>query len=333
MTHPFEDQLAKSWPPSRWRDVGVVLAVSGGADSVALLRAIVALAKGSDSSLFVAHFNHRTRSQADEDEEFVRTLCKQHGLTCRYGLPEQDLGSVDGAGFEEAARAARYDFLRRSAQSIGARYIVTAHTADDQAETVLHRIIRGTGIAGLAGIPRTRELAEGLTVIRPLLHIRRRECVDYLAALKQQYRTDSSNADRRYTRNRLRHDLLPEMADYNDDIHGALTRLSGLASEASEVVDTLVEQLLIERLSPSERDDIELTCDRLEEVHPFLVREMIKAAWTRKQWPLQDMSYGKWEQLASLALGTTEDSTQVCLPSGVRAKRIGASLQLVRATA
>jgi len=252
--HPIEAKLAAAWPPQTWQDVTVLLAVSGGADSVALLRAMTALHPGGEGRLAVAHFNHRLREdQSAADEAFVVDLCRQLGTPCEagHGRPGE-LSGCGRDGLEAAARKARYEFLAATAARLGARYVVTAHTADDQAETILHRIIRGTGIGGLRGMARARllrlpflerdqpeELSEEpvqwaefpspgtATLIRPLLEIRRGELVDYLDDLAQPYRSDASNADVRFTRNRIRHELLPRLAEqFNSAVVDALLRLA-----------------------------------------------------------------------------------------------------------
>src|SRR5205823_11908216 len=124
-----------------------------------------------------------------------------------------------GRGIEETARDERYRFLEVTAVAIGCRAIATAHTADDQAETILHHVLRGTGLAGLRGIPRARELASGITLIRPLLDLERSVVLDYLAKIGQDFRDDASNRDEAYTRNRIRHQLLPLLArEYNPHI-------------------------------------------------------------------------------------------------------------------
>ena len=214
---PLDQELAAAWPPESWADVSVLVAVSGGADSVALLRGLAGLKVGGEGKLVVGHFNHRLRGEeSDGDEQFVARLAEELGLGLECGRLEA--GDIDACpdGIEEAARRQRYRFLTETAERVGARYVACAHTADDQVETVLHRILRGTGIAGLAGIPRCRRLSPAVTLIRPLLEVRRAELVDYLASLGQSYREDSSNLDRRFTRNRIRHDLLPQLAkDFN----------------------------------------------------------------------------------------------------------------------
>lgn len=158
--HPFETRLAQSWPPATWRDVTVVIAVSGGADSVALLHGLKALDQGGAGELIAAHFDHRLRAESGEDAAFVRDLAEEIGCRAEIGVASQPTRSA-GDGLEAAAREARYDFFRETARRLGARFVVTAHTADDQAETVLQRLIRGTGLHGAAGIPRARELMDG----------------------------------------------------------------------------------------------------------------------------------------------------------------------------
>ncbi len=188
--HPFETHLAECWPPEEWLELTVLVAVSGGADSVALLRAVATLKTGGAGRLCAAHFNHKLRHEADEDQRFVVSLCKQLCLSCETGCREvAQLAADRGEGIEPAARRARYDFLKETAGRLGARFVLTAHTADDQAETILHRVVRGTGISGLAGMSRSRCLGHA-TLLRPLLGVRRRELEEYLHDIGQPFRED-----------------------------------------------------------------------------------------------------------------------------------------------
>jgi tRNA(Ile)-lysidine synthase len=243
----FLDRFASSWPPANWQDVNVIAAVSGGADSVALLTALAALKRAGTGKLIVAHFNHQARgAESDEDENFVQQLAEQLQLPFLAGRSESGAtGPAARNGFEAAARAVRYAFLTDAARKTGARYVTVAHTADDQAETVLHRIVRGTGIAGLGGMPRARLLAPGVTLIRPMLPLRRQEVRTYLRRTGQTWREDASNANRNWTRNRIRGELLPQLArDYNPAVVQSLVRLGRLAREAQEVVDCEAGALL-----------------------------------------------------------------------------------------
>jgi tRNA(Ile)-lysidine synthase len=240
-----QQSILEAWPTEVWCDVTVLAAVSGGSDSVAMLRALATIRRPGDGRLIVAHFNHGLRgAESDQDERFVRRLSEQLGLVC-------DVGAAGSAGqrvctsSEESARDARYTFLCEAAARHGARYVATGHTADDQAETVLHRLVRGTGIGGLAGIRRHRELMHGVSLVRPMLAVRRSDLLDYLADLGQDYRQDSSNLRLEFTRNRLRHDLIPRLeADYNAQLVPAIGRLAAMADEVQEWIEQQVHQLL-----------------------------------------------------------------------------------------
>ena len=196
----FLRRLADSWPPAQWQDVTIVAAVSGGADSVALLRSLLGLSPGGPARLVVAHINHGLRgSESEGDERFVADLCAKLGVPCAVRrIPAAVFRETGGRGIESVARHARYECLQSIAAEWGGRYVATGHTADDQAETILHRILRGTGIRGLEGIPRVRSLSPGIALSRPLLRFRRQEILAFLAALGQPFREDSTNRDPRF---------------------------------------------------------------------------------------------------------------------------------------
>jgi len=211
----------------------VAVAVSGGADSVALLLLLLELRGELGIVLSVAHVNHKLRGEeSDEDERFVVDLARQHDLELlvRVAPVNQERGS----GIEAAARALRYDFFRELARTGRVRKIATAHTLDDQAETVLLRMLRGTGIRGLAGIhPRLVLEKEGHKsgeVVRPLLEVRRAELQEFLRARGQEWREDSSNRDPSFLRNRVRLAMLPVLKESFGE--AAVENLANLAEIA-----------------------------------------------------------------------------------------------------
>ena len=175
------------------------------------------------------------RPEADDDEQFVVELCRRLEIPCRVGQADvAALAKEQGDGREAAAREARYAYLLELAHDIGARYVATAHTADDQVETILHRIVRGTGLRGLAGMTRVRPLSPHVALVRPLLSVSRDEVEVYLRWLGQDWRDDATNQEREYTRNRIRHELLPLLAaEYNPQISAALTRLGSWPARRS----------------------------------------------------------------------------------------------------
>lgn len=298
--HPFEARLAEAWPPANWRELHVLLAVSGGPDSVALLRAMGRLNSGPTGRLVAAHFNHGWRATAAADEAFVRQLCARLKVPLECGRAELTLPLATD-GLESAGRDLRYAFLKHTAQHLGARYVATGHTADDQAETILHHIVRGTGLAGLRGIRRVRDLGPAVTLIRPMLAFRRTEVLDYLADLGQDYCHDETNLDVRFTRNRIRHELLPLLQrEFNPQVAEALLRLGALAGQAQDVIGGLVGKLTAECVSTS-NSQVTVDCRRLADCHEYLVRELFVEIWRQQNWPLHAMGFDEWNKLAVMA--------------------------------
>ncbi|MFN2519562.1 MAG: tRNA lysidine(34) synthetase TilS [Candidatus Limnocylindria bacterium] len=204
----------------------MIVAVSGGADSTALLLILAELAGRSGTVLHVAHFDHRARPRAGAlDAAFVAGLAARIGAPVRLGRAEEPQVS------EDAARRARYAFLRHGAALVGASAVATGHTRDDQAETVLLHLTRGSGIDGLAGM---RPSSAG--IVRPLLCIGRAETLEVCAAAGIKPREDPSNRALRFARNRVRHRVLPELARINPQVAPAIARL---ADSAAETVATL----------------------------------------------------------------------------------------------
>ena len=339
---PLEQALAQAWPPRRWRDLTVLLAVSGGADSMALLRAAQQVRGSGQGRLEIAHFNHGLRGgQSDDDQAFVEQSCRELGLACHVGCGKSEDGIGDSASQEDSqseanARDARYAFLERLAAKLGARTIATAHTADDQAETVLHRIVRGTGLSGLTGIPPVRRLSEAVTLVRPLLGVRRSRVIEYLSELGQPYREDSSNRDTRFTRNRIRHELLPALArDYNPAVVEALLRLADQAKDARAVIDALVESLLEKALRIESSEVALLDVRALRGQPSYLLCEALLEVWRRQSWPRQAMSHAKWSELAALLESESQqpgEERAAMFPGGVTARQRDGLLTLSRST-
>jgi tRNA(Ile)-lysidine synthase len=234
---------------------------------------------------------------------------------------------------EAAARHARYAFLEQAAGRLGARYVVTAHTADDQAETILHRILRGTGIRGLAGMRRSRPLGPA-TLLRPLLGVRRAKLAAYLEQLGQPSRRDSSNRSLRFTRNRIRHRLLPHLAErFNPGVVDALLRLGTLAAESQTIIDRLVDDLAERSLRPGGPQTLRIARQKLEDQPKYLLGELLAGLWRRQGWPMQAMGHEKWELLAAmLGSGGQDPHTprKVLFPGAVTVEIAGDELRATR---
>jgi tRNA(Ile)-lysidine synthase len=273
--------------------------------------------------LVAAHANHVLRGDESEaDEQFVRKLCtrRQIPLVCsRLPVPRESADRVEG--IEVSARRLRHAFFAQAARDSGATIVATAHTCDDQAETVLHRILRGTGPAGLAGIPASRELAPGIRLARPFLEIRRAEVLQYLNTLKQDTRQDSSNLDPSFTRNRIRHELLPYLAEhFNPQVAQALSHLAMLASGAQEAIDAQVDRLVRRVRVPGDRSTVVLKTGSLQRLPRFLVSELVRQVWMDQGWPLREIGQFELDQVAELVLAGGAGAGLV-LPGGVRVER------------
>jgi tRNA(Ile)-lysidine synthase len=311
----------------RWADLAApgVVAVSGGADSVALLRCFADWIK----PLVVAHLNHRLRgADSDGDEQFVRELARSLDLKFRsYAIDVKEAATRHGINLEDAARRARYDWFTQVARDTGATWIATGHTADDQAETVLHRLMRGAGIQGLRAIAPRRELSPGIALIRPLLEVSRAEIVAYLESLGQPWREDASNRDPAFTRNRIRHELLPLLRTFNPAVVDVLSRLAEQAGEIHVEQEQSARSLLIEVELPRAGSLCIFQVERLREASRHRVRGMFRLLWEREGWQLRDMTFEHWKRLVDVALG---ESPTVDLPGGISARRKGPVVQIGR---
>jgi len=342
----FEEKLVRSWPLRRWEGMTLLLAVSGGADSVALLRAATALAKLNRAKLIVGHLNHQLRGDSsDADEYFVRQLASD--CDCEIIVERANvtlIAAQRGDGIEEAARRCRYTFLQEQAEKLGARYVVTAHTANDQAETVLHRIVRGTGIEGLAGMRRARPLGQAVALLRPLLDFKREEVIDYLQRLGQPFCHDASNDDARFTRNRIRQRLIPELVEqYNPNIIDSLLRLSQVAAGAQQVVDDRVEQIWSGAVTRLEAGELHIDLSQLQKERPAVISSLLIRVWREQDWPRQAMGHREWIRLSQMCELSPEPSpapsqqpppqqspSQQILPGEVTAQKRGEQLILTR---
>ncbi len=327
-TSEFIRLIGTSWPPVNWQDVHVGIALSGGADSVALLRSLVQLKSNSKGSgeLIAFHVNHHLRGAASDSEQlWCEQFCEKQNVPF-YALQGDVTGraKLEGDGLEAAARQERYALLTQAAEERGVRYLAFAHNRNDQVETILFRLLRGTGLRGLAGMSRTRALTPSLTLIRPLLFCTREEILTYLRELEQSFCTDQSNTDYQFVRNRIRHELLPLLrSQYSENIDQALLRLSEQANEAQLFLEAAASRILSQSrpggiTTIGERNSLHLNLSAFQNQPPVVVRESLRMAWREAGLAEQEMNFDWWCRLANLVLG--DASTEVLnLPEGVRA--------------
>lgn len=226
----------------------VVLGVSGGADSICMLKMLSELQDKLELSLYVLHINHMIRGEeANEDAEFVEQTCIKFKVPRRVvNVDVPTIAEAQGLSLEEAGRYVRYDEFSKYAYEVGASKIAVAHNSNDNAETVLMNLARGTGIKGLGGIAPKRPLNEdeknGVEVIRPILCLSRKEIEDYLKRNKIEYRNDSTNDSTDYTRNKIRLEVMPLLENINDNAMQNITNASEELANTSEYVQKDVDE-------------------------------------------------------------------------------------------
>lgn len=307
----------------------LVVAVSGGADSVALLSGLATLRQELNLQLVAAHLNHQIRgSAADDDAEFVRNISLELKVPIEIrsrNIPAE--ADQSGESLEEAARRCRYEMLRSIAQEKGYDNVATAHSADDQVETILHHVLRGTSINGLRGMPRVRALADDVRLIRPLLDVRRPEIEAWLRVAGLTWKVDHTNLDTSLTRNRIRHVLLPEIRrEFNPQIDRALLTLASQAGEIADWMSENAEQIADRCCLQADAGQIRIDAAELERERRAVVRAVLVAVWKRNDWPRKAMGFPEWDRLVDVL--TNGGATT--LPGGIDARRRGKLLVLTR---
>ena len=256
----------------------VLIAVSGGADSVALAYSLHFLRKQFRVSIALAHLNHGIRGHAaDQDAHFVKELAWRLGLRCaQRKVDVPGMARHRGVSLEMAAREARYVFLERTAREVRANCIATAHTADDQVETVFLKLARGAGPQGISGIPYCAE-RRGIRIIRPCRDVTHPEAVRFLSRHGLIWREDKSNRDMTFLRNRIRHQILPLLESrLNPQIRRAILRAAELLREENEWLDSIARGLWNECIERAKRN--ELNVEKLNRL-PLAARRRVLRLW------------------------------------------------------
>jgi len=308
----------------------VVVGVSGGADSVCLLHVLAKRQKGLGIKLHVAHVNHQLRGiESEADAQYVSDLAGSLGIPIT--ISKQDVAAYRterNCSIEEAARELRYAFLARVAREVGANRIAIGHTRDDQVETILMHILRGTGITGLCGLAPCSPMAcdyQGLSlraptsrgnllVIRPLLDITREETTGYCQEHQLNPRIDSSNLSLSFFRNRLRLQLLPLLRQYNPSVDQALLRLADIAKEDNAFIDQHALELW-DKVARQENNAIYLDRKQIASLPIALQRQLLKAAVTKLAGDVRDIEASHVEAARSLL--NKPAGKRISLPRGL----------------
>lgn len=305
----------------------VLVALSGGADSTALLHVLSRLAVKLRFRVCACHVHHGLRgADADADAEHAGRFAGSLGLF--FSLQRADVRAharEHKLSLEEAAREVRYHLLAQAAQACGANRIATGHTADDQAETVLLNLLRGAGPTGLSGIPPLRG-----SIIRPLIEVTREDVEQYCQAESITYRTDQSNRDLRFTRNRIRHRVLPALREIQPRVTEALCRLADIMRAEDEFIAAQARTQL-ERFEQSgdTLGGLTLPIAEFAQLHPALRRRLARAAIVRAKGDDREIEMDRVEALVNLLI-SGRTGARVQLPGGLSASRAYRQVTIAR---
>ena len=288
----------------------LLLAYSGGADSSFLLHLLASWCKANAVKLFAAHVNHSIRGdEALRDRDFCVESARALGVECFVlDADVPALARERKKGVEETAREVRYEFFREIMEKEDIEALATAHNADDNLETLVFRLTRGSGAKGLSGIPEKRELGGGKVAIRPIISIKKEEILDMCSQFDIKYVCDSTNSDDAYSRNRIRLNVIPQLKEINPSVHASAARLSSALSDDCDFIDGEAEKYM----QAPDFDKIE----RLGALHGALLRRVF--AKMQERVSEATLEYVHFEALSSLVLAGKPHSS-LSLPGEVEA--------------
>lgn len=308
-------------------DAPILLGLSGGADSSALLHLLCDYANKSGAKIFAAHVNHGIRTEyygneADRDEEFCRQLCQSLGVelfTKRLDIPK--MAAESGRSVEAEAREARYAFFSDIMRENDIRILATAHNADDNLETQIYNLARGCGIDGLVGIPESRPLEslDGTIVIRPILFAEKTAILEYCKDNSIPFVTDSTNDEDEYTRNAIRHRVVPILEEIFPHLKRSAQRLSCAASEDADFILSEANRIVSQY---GER----IPANTLSSLHPSVAKRVVKLMF--EQASTATLEYVHIQSVLSL-LDNTKNGASVSLPGKMCARVIDGALRFI----
>lgn len=293
----------------------ILIAVSGGPDSVALLYALHHLSSCLSLKLGVAHVNHQLRAEyAEMDEQFVQSLAQQ--IDVPFYLKKCDVrhyAKTNRLSLEDAARKVRYDFFSNTLKKNGYSRVATAHHLDDNAELILMNLIRGSGKSGISGIPPIRQKI----IIRPLIQVSRKEIMAFLSENKLPYRLDQTNQDLSFTRNRIRHRLIPELQScYNPKIMEAVNRMSSIIQPEEEWIENMVDHETSRLIVSSCDQSIQISISGFIEKPMPLQRRIARKITQKVKGNLQKITLRHIDEIL-LLLSKAIDNSQLHLPENL----------------
>lgn len=279
----------------------IVVAVSGGMDSVTLLDLLYYLSTKYNFKLVVAHFNHKIRPNSDEDEEFVRQLAKSYGLEFYYSSGKvKEYARKNGMSIEVAARNLRYNFFEKTSRTIKADLLATAHNSDDNIETFFINLLRGSGLTGLSGIPEIRQLVKNVRIIRPLLSFSKVDIKNYADERKLKWKEDITNTWLEYTRNKVRLELIPFLREkFNPAITDNIMRVTSFLQGADEFISQNIIDFYNIVAENAENQKVIVKIPLLNSYNKYIQGEIISYL-IKKNYELEHLNFNQIESILDL---------------------------------
>ncbi|MFH1853951.1 MAG: tRNA lysidine(34) synthetase TilS [Candidatus Omnitrophota bacterium] len=314
------------------RHDNILIGLSGGPDSVALLRALILIRQEYELKLYIAHMDHMFRgNESREDRKFCEALAGSLNLPIfceEKNIPK--IANEKKISSEEAARFERYDFFFKIARENKIDKIAVGHTRDDQAETILMRLVRGSGMSGLGGMNPVKEI-NGMIIIRPLIDITRREIEDFIKEHRLECRHDSSNDKNIFTRNKVRHELIPFLEDkFNPNIKEILVNTAENLRAENEFLDKFSRRKLKIISRKNRRGEIVLDIKKLKKQPSAIKKRILRSALKELKGDLRRFTYQHWKEMDGL-IGNRPANSIVDLPGGIDIKKEKKSLILRKA--
>jgi len=283
----------------------VILAVSGGPDSVCMFHLFCRMRERLKLNIVCAHFNHGLRKEADSDEEFVRCLCTSYKV--KFVSAKKDVNNFfRGDSLEQTARRLRFDFFLQCSRYYKIRKIAIAHTRDDVIETLLMRIIRGSALRGMRAIM-PKNMYKGMYIIRPLIEVDKGEVLKWLKDNNYSYVIDKTNFEDKFLRNKIRHKLIDELRKLNPNVENSLFNLSKIAAQDYDFIYRYAREKF-NSLKSSAHNSIKLNLKDLNSLHPAIVNEIIRIAIENVKGDLRRLEFRHLEEIRDLIVNRPEGS-------------------------
>ena len=291
----------------------VLVGVSGGTDSIVLLHVLHWFSRIQNYNLIVVHVNHMARGKdSDADSDFVESIANKLKLPFYLKKIDVEIERLQlKTSFQDAARIIRYQFFEETLQSVGANKVALGHSADDQVETILMNILRGTGLKGLTGIPQVRG-----SIIRPFLGIHRKDLEIYLKKNDFSFRDDSSNSDKKYLRNRIRHELIPHLETYNPGIKKSLKEMSGIAREEDSLLSQMTSDIFIQKIGECNEKNIVWNIEDFQSYPSALRKRLVREIFCRITGDMQAITGYHVQQIINL-FNSPKAGKIINIPRGV----------------